>query len=82
MKLDPEYTGAYYIQGCAYEKLGNIENAIENFTRVLEIDPQHVNAAYAWGACENKRSNFAKAIEDYNMALEMDQERGKLTSPS
>lgn len=71
--IDPGYTGAYYIRGCAYEKLGEIEKAIDDFSTVLNIDPYHVNAAYARGACENKRSNFAKAIEDYNMALSIDQ---------
>lgn len=70
--VDPGYTGAFYIRGCAFEKIGQIEKAIDDFTTVLNIDPYHVNAAYAWGACENKRSNFAKAIEDYNMALSID----------
>lgn len=82
MKLDPNYTGAYYIRGCANEKQGYIENAIDDFTMVIEIDPYHVNALYARGACENKRSNFAKAIEDYNLALQLDEERGKMQSPS
>ena len=79
MKLDPMNAGAYYIRGCAFEKLGQIDQSIEDFTTVLNIDPNHINAAYARGACENKRGNFAKAIEDYNMALEKDQERP--TSP-
>jgi len=48
------------------------DEAIEDFTSVLNIDPNHINAAYARGACENKRGNFAKAIEDYNMALAID----------
>ena len=71
--------GAYYIRGCAFEKLGQIDQSIDDFTTVLSIDPNHINAAYARGACENKRGNFAKAIEDYIMALEKDQERP--TSP-
>lgn len=75
MKLDPNNAGAYYIRGCAFEKLGQIDQSIEDFTTVLQIDPNHINAAYARGACENKRGNFAKAIEDYHMALEKDQER-------
>jgi tetratricopeptide (TPR) repeat protein len=79
MKLDQSNAGAYYIRGCAFEKLGQIDQSIEDFTTVLNIDPNHINAAYARGACENKRGNFAKAIEDYHMALEKDQERP--TSP-
>lgn len=80
---EEDYTEAFYIRGCSYEKQGEIELAIEDFTKVLDIYPNHVNAAYARGACENKRGNFAKAIEDYNMALSLDQERGlNMTSPS
>jgi tetratricopeptide (TPR) repeat protein len=55
--------------------MGNIDESIEDFTRVLEIDPDHVNAAYARGACENRRGNFEKAIEDYQMALDKDRDR-------
>jgi tetratricopeptide (TPR) repeat protein len=45
--------------------MGNIDESIEVFTKVLEIDSNHFNAAYARGACENRRGNFEKAIEDY-----------------
>lgn len=54
------------------DQLDNVDQAIDDFSRVLQLDPEHVNAAYARGAAENKRGNFAQAIEDYNMALEMD----------
>lgn len=79
MKLDKKHSGAYYVRGCAYEKLEEIDKSIEDFSKVLEIDPHHINAAYARGACENKRGNFAKAIEDYNMALAIDKERTLLS---
>ena len=81
MELDPDYTGAYYIRGLAYEKSGQIDKSIEDFTTVLEIDPNHVNAAFARAACENKTGNYLKAIEDYNMALKLDSERGQLAVP-
>ena len=45
--IDPGYTGAFYIRGCSFEKLGEIEKAIDDFSTVLNIDPYHVNAAYA-----------------------------------
>ena len=75
LSLDPDNTGAYYVRGCCYEKMGNLESSIQDFTTVLEIDPNHINAAYAWGACENKRGNFDKAIEDYHFALNKDKEK-------
>ena len=65
MQLDSRNAGAFYIRGCAFDKLNELEQSIDDFTTVLEIDPNHINAAYARGACENKRGNFAKAIEDY-----------------
>lgn len=75
MDLDPSYSGAYYIRGLAYEKCGNIDRSIDDYSTVLEIDPSHVNAAFARGAWENKRGNYMKAIDDYNMALKLDSER-------
>jgi Tfp pilus assembly protein PilF len=50
MNLDPTYSGAYYIRGLAYEKFGNIDKSIDDFTTVLKMDPSHVNAAFARGA--------------------------------
>ena len=51
MSNDPSNAGAYYLRGCAYEKLDKINKSIEDFTTVLKIDPNHINAAYARGAC-------------------------------
>ena len=79
MKLHENHAGAYYVRGCAYEKLDLVEQSISDFSRVLEIDPHHINAAYARSACENKRGNFAKAIDDYNMALAIDKERATMS---
>lgn len=72
LELDNQDAGAFYLRGCIYEKLGILEQSIEDFTEALRIDPNHFNAAYARGACENKRGNYFKAIEDYNLALEKD----------
>ncbi len=35
MNLDQNHAGAYYVRGCAYEKLDMIDKSIEDFTRVL-----------------------------------------------
>jgi tetratricopeptide (TPR) repeat protein len=55
LKLDPHNVGAYYTRGCAFEKMGEIDNGIQDFTTVLELDPNHVNAAFARGACQNRK---------------------------
>ena len=79
--ISPSHSGAYYVRGCAFERMGLIDQSINDFTRVLELDPTHVNAALARGACENKRGDFAKAIEDYDMALQIDRDRARNQSP-
>ncbi len=54
-----------------------MNDAIADFTRVLDVDPNHVNAAYARAACYNSKGQFSKAIEDYNIALMKDQEKAE-----
>jgi len=75
LSIDSSNTGAFYIRGCAYEKLGEIDKGIEDLTTVLKLDPNHVNAAFARAACQNRKGAFVKAIEDYSMALEKDCEK-------
>ncbi len=53
--MDTQNVGAYYTRGCAYEKLGEIDKGITDFTTVLKLDPNHVNAAFARGACQNRK---------------------------
>lgn len=52
--------------------MGQIENAISDFSEVLKLDSDHVNAAYAKAACLNKMGEYGKAIEGYRRALEID----------
>jgi len=35
MHLDNCYAGAYYVRGCAFEKLDEIDQSIEDFSKVL-----------------------------------------------
>ena len=72
LKIDKSNAGAYYIRGCAHEKLGEIDKGIEDLTTALEIDPYHVSASFQLASCENKRGNYAKANEEYIKALEKD----------
>ena len=61
-----------YNRGMAFEKLNCINEAIDDYSRVLELDPSHVNAAYARAACHNRKGNYSQAIEDYSLALSKD----------
>jgi tetratricopeptide (TPR) repeat protein len=65
-----------YSRGTAYDKLEMTNEAILDYTRVLEVDPDHVNACYARAAAYNRKGLFAEAIEDYSTALAKDRTKG------
>ena len=44
IELDPSFVGAYANRGYAYYKLGDLESALADFDKVLELDPQNVDA--------------------------------------
>lgn len=62
LEIDCKNVGAYYLMGCAYEKLGFIDMSIENLSIVIELDPDHVNALLARGSCLNKIGKFKEAL--------------------
>lgn len=42
------------MRGCAKDKCNKIEEAIDDFSKVLELKPKHVNARLARASCLNK----------------------------
>ena len=42
--FDPNFTPAYNTRGLAYEKMGDKEQAIADYRKVLEIDPSNQKA--------------------------------------
>jgi len=53
---------------------GDLANAIEGFTLVLQQQPSNVNAYVGRGFAYYKLGNYAFAIEDMTRALELDQQ--------
>ena len=39
--MRPEYANAYFNRGCCYEEMGEIEKAIQDYSRALEIENTH-----------------------------------------
>jgi tetratricopeptide (TPR) repeat protein len=42
--------------------LCRLDEAIADFSLVLQQDPNHIKASYARGACQNLKGDFAEAI--------------------
>ena len=49
VKLDPEYTDAYFWIGYLYEEKGNRPEAIKFWKKVLEFNPEHADALNSLG---------------------------------
>ena len=45
-----------------FAQLGDVDRAIADYTRVLQLNPDHAKAAYARGTCQNLKGDFDEAI--------------------
>lgn len=61
LERDPANTDARFYRGTAFERLGDVDQAIAEYTQVLRHDAGHIKASYARAACQNRRGNFAEA---------------------
>ena len=62
---------AYYNRGCDCASKGDDNNAIENFTKALELVPYHYHAYNNRGRAYANKGDHNKAIEDYTKAIEL-----------
>ena len=63
-------------RGISYERLAHYNEAIKDFTRVIEIDPDNANAYFNRGCCYDSIGELDLAISDYSVALELDMRNG------
>jgi tetratricopeptide (TPR) repeat protein len=52
-----------------FEKAGNIDGAIENYSKAIETDPQYGRAYEARAFCYEKANRKPEAVEDYRKAV-------------
>lgn len=63
---------AWYNSGLIFEKLGNYEDSLNSFNKVLEFDPKDKRAWVNKGNNYEKIEKFQEALECYDKALELD----------
>lgn len=62
----------YYNRAWAYDELGEIDKAIEDYSRVIQIQPDFLDSYVARGYSYAKKGDLERAIEDYSLALRVD----------
>ena len=68
---EPDWTtlcnrGIYYMQ------IGDLDNAVEDFTAAIELEPQRSFAYYRRGWCYEMLRDTTKALADYDLGIELD----------
>ncbi len=63
---------AYNNRGSAHAALGNYMQAIEDYSRAIEINPEHAKSYYNRGSAYGRTGNFRQAIEDFTKTIAID----------
>ncbi len=71
----PDNALAFYDKGNVYYNSGNLKQAIEDYTKAIELDPDFVDAYYKRGNAYSDFGNLEQAVADLKRFLE-------LTSPN
>ena len=70
MRLNPTLDTAYCLRGIAYKRNGQIDNAITDYTKAIELKP---DAEYYClrGIAYGQRGDLDKAVSDYTKSIEI-----------
>ena len=58
-----------FIAVIAYYKKGELDKAIANYTKAIELQPDYAEAYYNRGLAYRNKATFDKAIADYDKAI-------------
>ena len=67
-----EDASAYYNRGNAKDDKGDLDGAIADYNRAIELDPKLAIAYNNRGNAEKAKGDLSGAIADYNRAIELD----------
>lgn len=67
----PKLAELYLNRGVAYQRNGNINEAIEDFRHAIQIHNHYALAYFNRGLCYSKLNNKTRAIEDMNKAKQL-----------
>jgi len=71
IRLNPDYTNAYFNRGIANYNLKDYKGAIEDYNIVIEFKPDFASAFNNRGLAKANLKDYKGAIEDYSRAIEL-----------
>ncbi len=72
IKLDKEYTQAYYNRGTCALALKDFKSALLDFNKTIELDPQFVNAYYSRATVFVSQEKYIESLPDLDKTIEFD----------
>ena len=72
IELNPKFAEAYNNRGLAYEELGDIKRAIQDYSKVIDLNPESAIAYHNLGITYGKLGNSQQAITGYDKAVGLD----------
>ena len=73
LKLDAA-ADAYTERGVTYHSKGDVDHAIEDYNKAIELDPGFAEAWTERGKAYHDKGEVDQAIEDYNKAIQLNPE--------
>lgn len=68
---DTEAEELFFYTGTSYYSINEYQQALENYSRALEVDPEYVLAYNNRGVAQADLKAYSEAIADYNKAIEL-----------
>ena len=77
IRIDPQYTDAYYNRGLAYILLGQYHQATKDFDEAISLNNQDPDAYYNRAHALFMLHQLERAIADYGRSIQMDPDDGE-----
>jgi tetratricopeptide (TPR) repeat protein len=74
--MEPRHTLAYLSRGSAFFRLDQLDEAIADFDRAIQLNPNLARSYHLRGLAKEKQENDAEAMTDFEKAIELDPEYG------
>ena len=69
IRLDPDYSAAYFNRGNERRKKSDLDGAIKDYTEAIRLKPDYANAYNNRGIASKDKGDLDGAIKDYNEAI-------------